>query len=136
MDERGHHGARVVLDDLGNSDAHGREDSRVTRDEHALDAQARRELARMLWPRAAERDEREVPGVVPPFERDGAQRALHHGVGDAHDAQRRLPAVGAHAGGKALDGLPRPPGVDCHTAVQEALGRHPAQEQVGVGHGG
>ena len=44
------------------------------------------DLARVHAAGAAERDEREIARVVPALDRDDANRALHVGVGDAHDA--------------------------------------------------
>ncbi len=97
-----------------------REDSCRRRHEHGRHVELLRERARMQWPGASERDEREVARVEPLLDGDDAERPRHLGVHDLDDAGRIEVAESA-CRRRFVEGDPtRQPR------------REPAEEQVGI----
>ena len=84
---------------------------------------------------AAEGDERELAGVEAALHGDDAQRALHVRDGDVEDGLRGAPLVAREGLGEAAGGAERAVEVERHRAAEQAGGREPAEQQVGVGDG-
>ena len=90
---------------------------------------------RMQRPGAAEGDHRGLARIDALLHRHRAHRERHGGVGDLHDAERRLlHAEPRRAAQLQLDGALGRFHVELHRAVEEALGVDPAEHEVGVGH--
>ena len=83
-------GPHEVAPHVGDGEPERAQHAARARDEHGRHAELLGQRARVHPAGAAERGEREVARVQAALDADHAQRAHHLGVGDAHDAQRRL----------------------------------------------
>ena len=128
-------GADVVVAQIREQHAEGREHARRAGDDDVADADLARDRDRVQRTRAAIGDQREIAGVEAALGGDALHRVGHGGRGDAQDAVgglRRAHAERlAHFGQRALGGLD----VELHLAAEEAVGAEPAEHEVGVGHG-
>ena len=109
---------------VARDEAERREDPGLVGNEHGRGAELVGESARVQRPRAAERDEGEVAGVVPLLHRDDTKGPEHLGVDDLDHS------CGVDVSERSLgrgDVEHEPAGQD---------GREPAEEQIRVGHRG
>ena len=130
-----HHGAGVILDHIGDGHAQGGQNARMTRHQHAGDAQLGGQFAGVHRAGAAKGNQGEFPRVIAPFQGNGADGPFHIGVHHADDAQRGVAGGGANAGGDVRQQAVGAFLVQRHPAAQETVGAQTAQGQVGVGHG-
>ncbi|GAA3308196.1 hypothetical protein GCM10020219_008840 [Nonomuraea dietziae] len=86
--------------------------------------------------RAAEGDQGELARLHAVLDRERADGLRHLGVGDVADALGQLQGVHVELCGEGGDGLARRVGVEPHEAAGEPGGVDPAEDDVGVGHGG
>ena len=88
----------------------------------------------MHGPGAAERHQREAPGVDPALHGDHAQRPDHLLVGDPHDALRRVDRVEVELVRERADGPLGRVDVELDPAGERRRRAEVAEREVGVGH--
>ena len=129
-------GLHEVVLDLREQQPEGAEHAGRPRDDHAGDAQARRQAGRVHGAAAAEGDHREAPRVAPALAGDRAQGAAHLHVGQGVHAPGRL---GLGEAGRLRQALAQRRArllrVDREGAAEQVLGIQEAQRHVGVGDG-
>ena len=127
-------GAHVVVAQVGEQHAEGREHARRARDDDLADADLARDRDRVQRPRAAIGDQREIAGVEAALGGHALHRVGHGGRGDAQDAVGGLGHAHAERLGDARKRALGGRDVELHLAAEEAVGAEPAEHQVGVGH--
>ena len=133
--EPGEPGADMVVAQVGEQHAEGREHAGGGRNDHRPDPDLARDQHRMQGTGAAIGDQREVAGIETALGGDALDRIGHRGHRDAQDSFGRRGGVHAERLGDALDqrtfgGLD----IEPHLTAEKAVGGEPPEHEVGVGH--
>ena len=104
------------------------------RDHHLPDPQLRGDLGGMHRPRAAERQQRELPWVESPAHGQGAHGVGHARVGNRDDTLRHRIDAQPERPGDGGDRRPSRLRIEGHAPFQERVGVDPAEHDVGIRH--
>ncbi len=128
-----------VRDDLeaqvGRQHAPGRQHRRDARHDDPPQTELARDVGGVQSGRAAEREQREPPGIDAAPHRDEPHALGHVRVDDAVDARCRRDPVDAERGGDRIDGALGGRAVEPAVAAEEVVGIEIAEHEVGVGDG-
>ena len=127
--------AHVVVTHVGQHTAERRGDAGKARHEHPGDAELAGDGRRVQRPRPAEREQHELPRVVPLLDRDHPRRVGHLVVGDREDRRRRVLGVQSQRLADGLDdAVAYPFEVRRRQIAGKRSGIDAAEHCVGVGH--
>ena len=133
--EPGEPGADMVVAQVGEQHAEGREHAGGGRNDHRPDPDLARDQHRMQWTGAAISHQREVAGIEAALGGDALDRIGHRGHRDAQNSFGRRGGVHAERPGDTLD--QRTFGgfdIEPHLTAEKAVGGEPPEHEVGIGH--